>query len=172
MEQLAQHLGSHAASALFFAALGALVVITSILAKPKRHPTTTDFPAPLGAKLIVWTSMMVWAMLVVAPLGLGMYWLAALFAVGPAYTIWRWPETISIDEWQISQYAWCRPKVSIPWNEIESISKHHDGVVLRGRGGKKIRISCLQVGANELFGEIARHTGLTVDSFDVWSLVN
>jgi len=172
MEQLAQQIGSHAVSSLFFGALVVLVVITSILGKPKRHATTTDFPAPLGAKLIVWASMIVWAMLVFAPLDLGMYWLAALLALGPAYTIWRWPETISIDEWQISRYAWCRRTISIRWNEIESISTRRDGVVLRGRSGNKIRISSLQVGANELFGEITRHTRLTVDSLEgsIWSL--
>ena len=166
MERLAQLIGSHALSILFFGALAALVVVTSILGKPKRRVATTDFPVPLGAKLIAWASMAVWMMLLFAPLDLGMYWLAALFALGPAYTIWRWPQTISIDEWQISRYAWCRPTVSIRWNEIESISTWRDGVVLRGRSGDRIRISSLQVGADELFGEITRHTGLTVDSFE------
>ena len=89
--------------ALFFEALVALVVITSLLGRPKRLATSTDFPAPLGAKLIVWALMVFWMILLVAPLASGMYWLAAIFAIGPAYTIWRWPDTISIDELQISR---------------------------------------------------------------------
>jgi hypothetical protein len=76
MDRLAQLIESPA----FFALLVALVLITSALGKPKRLPTTTDFPPPLGAKLIVWASMVVWMMLLFAPLDLGLYWLAALFA--------------------------------------------------------------------------------------------
>ena len=166
MERLAQLIGSHTLSFLFSAALAALVVITSILGRPKRLASSTEFPAPLGAKLINWALMAVWMMLLFAPLDLGMYWLAALFALGPAYTIWRWPETISIDELQISRFAWCHPRVSIRWDEIESISESRDVFVLRGRSGTAIRVSTYQVGAAELFGQIARHTGLTVDSFE------
>jgi hypothetical protein len=157
-----QPIGSDVLSFLFFGALGALVVITSILGKPKRRAATTDFPAPFGAKLIVWASMAVWTMLLFAPLDLGMDWLAALFALGPAYTIWRWPETISIDELQISRSAWCHPMVSIRWDEIASISESRDVFVVRSQNGDKIRISTLQVGADELFGEIMRHTGIDV----------
>jgi hypothetical protein len=61
-----------------------------------------------------------------------MYWLAAIFALGPAYTIWRWPDTISIEV--------------------------RDTLVLSGQGGEKITILTLQVGVNELFAEIRRHT--------------
>lgn len=160
MERLAQLIGSHALSILFFGALAALVVITSILGKPKRRAATTDFPAPLGVKLIAWASMAVWLMLLFAPLDLGLYWLAALFALGPAYTIWRWPETISIDELQISRSAWCHPKVSIRWEEIESLSTFRDTFVLSGRSGDKIKISRIQVGADELFREIVQHSGI------------
>ena len=101
-------------------------------------------------------------MLLFAPLDLGMYWLAAIFAIGPAYTIWRWPETISIDDLQISRFAWCHPRVSIRWDEIESIFAARDMYVLKGRGGTAIRISIYQVGADELVREIARHTGINV----------
>jgi len=162
MNRLAQRIDSHALSALFFALLGTLVAITSALGKPKRLATTTDFPPPLGARLIVWASLAVWMMLLFAPLDLRMYWLAALFALGPAYTVWRWPETISIDELHISQYAWCHPRVSMRWEEIASISKSRDVLVLRGRSGNKIKISRLQVGADELFGEIKRHIGIDI----------
>lgn len=93
-------------------------------------------------------------MLLFAPLNLGMYWLAALFALGPAYTLWRWPETISIDELRICRYAWCHRKVSVRWQEISSIYKSRDVLVLRGLNGDKIKISALQVGADQLFAEI------------------
>jgi hypothetical protein len=162
MARLTQVISSHELSLLFFGALVALVVITSKLGRPKRLPTSTDFPAPLGAKLIAWSLMAVWMMLLLAPLGVGMYWLAAVFAIGPAYTIWRWPQTISIDELQISRFAWCRPRVSIRWHEIESISATRDTFVLRGRSGAAIRISTYQVGADELLREIMRHTGIDV----------
>jgi hypothetical protein len=145
-----------------FGALLALVIITSILGRPKRLATSTDFPAPLGAKLIAWALMTLWIMLLVAALGVGMYWLAAVFAIGPAYTIWRWPETISIDELRISRFAWCHPTVSIYWHEIESISASRDVFVLRGRSGAAIRISIYQVGTHDLVREIERHTGIDV----------
>ena len=160
--QVSQQVGSDTLRALFFGLLVALVVITSALGKPKRRATTTDFPPPFGAKLIVWASLAVWMMLLFPPLDLGMYWLAALFGLGPAYTIWRWPETISIDELQIFRHAWCHPKVSMQWQEIASISKSRDVLVLKGLNGDKIRISTLQVGADELFAEIRRHTGIDV----------
>ena len=162
MDQVAQQVGSDTLRALFFGLLVALVVITSALGKPKRRATTTDFPPPFGAKLIVWASLAVWMILLFAALAPGMNWLAALFALGPAYTIWRWPETISIDELQICRNAWCHPRVSMRWQEIASISKSRDVLVLRGLNGDKIKISTLQVGAAELFAEIRRHTGIDV----------
>lgn len=162
MERLAQLIDSHTLSALFFGLLVILVVVTSALGRPKRRATTTDFPPPLGAKLIVWACLAVWMMLLFAPLSLGMYWLAALFALGPAYTFWRWPETISIDELQICRYAWCHRRVSVRWQEISSIYKSRDVLVLRGLNGDKIEISALQVGADQLFSEIRRHTGVEV----------
>jgi hypothetical protein len=162
MARLAQLISSHELSLLVLGVLVALVVITSILGKPKRLATSTDFPAPLGAKVIAWSLMAVWMMLLVAALGVGMYWLAAVFAIGPAYTIWRWPETVSIDELQISRFAWCHPRVSIRWDEIESISASRDTFVLRGRSGAAIRISIYQVGADELVRETVRHTGIDV----------
>ena len=155
---------------LFFGALIGLVVITSILGRPKRLATSTDFPAPLGAKLINWALIIVWMMLVVGALGVRMYWLAAFLAIGPAYTLWRWPETISIDELRISRFAWCHPVVSIRWDEIESISESRDTFVLRGRSGAAIRISIYQVGAAQLVREIVLHTGISVTAPEDWYL--
>ena len=162
MDELTQRMSHEIFRICFFGALVALVIITSILGRPKRLATSTDFPAPLGAKLIVWALMTLWMMLLVVAVGVGIYWLAAIFAIGPAYTIWRWPETISIDELQISRFAWCHPRVSIRWDEIESIFAARDMYVLKGRGGTAIRISIYQVGADELVREIARHTGINV----------
>ena len=162
MDELTQRMSHEIFRICFFGALVALVIITSILGRPKRLATSTDFPAPLGAKLIVWALMTLWMMLLVVAVGVGIYWLAAIFAIGPAYTIWRWPETISIDELQISRFAWCHPRVSIRWDEIESISESRDVFILRGRSGTAIRVSTYQVGAAELAREIVRHTGIDV----------
>lgn len=162
MARLAQLVSSHELALLFFGVLVAMVVITSKLGRPKRSATSTDFPAPFGAKLIAWSLLALWMMLLVAALGVGMYWLAAVFAIGPAYTIWRWPETMSIDDLQISRFAWCHPRVSIRWDEIESISASRDTFVLRGRSGAAIRISIYQVGADELVQETVRHTRINV----------
>jgi hypothetical protein len=114
--------------------------------------------------VIVWISLAVWMLLVVAPLGVDMYWLVALLMLGPLYTLWRWPETISIDELRIFQSAWCRPEVSMLWEEIASIevSKSGDVLVLRSHNGEKIKISTSQVAANELFQEIKRHTSYDI----------
>ena len=164
MAGLTQLISPEILHAFLVCALLALVVITSILGRPKRLATSTDFPAPLGAKLIAWALMTLWIMRLVAALGVSVYWLAAIFAIGSAYTIWRWPETISVDELQISRFAWCHPRVSIRWDEIESISKSRDVFVVRGRSGNAIRISTYQVGADELAREIVRHTG--INAFD------
>jgi len=153
-------MSAHELSLLFFGALVALVVITSKLGRPKRRAASTDFPAPLGAKLIAWALMAVWMLLLLAPLGVGMYWLAAIFAIGPAYTIWRWPETISIDELQVSRFAWCHATVSMRWDEIESICASRDVFVLRDRSGTTIKVSIYQVGVDELVREVVRHTGI------------
>jgi hypothetical protein len=147
---------------LFFGALVLLVVLTSVLGKPKRRGATTHFPPPLGAKMIVWASLGLWIFLLLGPIAIGMYWLAALFALGPAYTIWRWPETIEVDEFQVSQCAWCHPRVSIRWEDITSIARAGDYLVLQGQNGDKIKISDLQVGADQLFAEIMQHASAGV----------
>ena len=121
MGQVSQQVTSDTLRVLFFGLLVALVVITSALGKPKRRATTTDFPPPLGAKLIVWACLAVWMVLLFAPLTLGMYWLAAL-----------------------------------------SISESRDVLVLKGQNGDKIKISTVQVGADELFAEIRRHTRIDI----------
>lgn len=162
MDRLLQQIGPDALRALFLGLLVALVVITSALGKPKRRANTTDFPPPFGALLIICACLAVWMMLLFAALGVGIYWLAALLALGPAYTIWRWPSTISIDDLNISRYAWCHPRVSMQWHDIASISQTRDVLVLIGLNGDKIKISTLQVGAAELFAEIRRHTGIEV----------
>jgi hypothetical protein len=162
--QLSDIMDSHTVSFLFFALLVVLVVITSMLGKPKRRGTATHFPPPLGVKLIVWVSLACWIFLLLGPIGLGMYWLAALFALGPLYTIWRWPVTISIDELRIYQHAWCHPKASMLWEEVASIqvSRFGNVLVLRGRTGDSIKIPTAQVGVYELIGEIKRRTGIEV----------
>jgi hypothetical protein len=48
------------------------------------------------------------------------------------------------------------------WEEIASISKSRDVVVLRGQCGHKIKISTFEVGADELLAGIKRHTGIAV----------
>jgi hypothetical protein len=48
------------------------------------------------------------------------------------------------------------------WEEIASTSRSCDVVVLRGQCGDKIKISPLQVGADELLAQIKRHTGIDV----------
>jgi hypothetical protein len=132
------------------------------LAKPRQCISKTIFPPPLGVKLMAWGSLALWMLLLFAPLDLGMYWLAAIFALGLVYTVWRWPDTISIDELQIFQSVWCRPRVSMLWEEIASVevskSQFGDALVLRGRSGGQIRISALQVGVDVLIEEITRHT--------------
>lgn len=161
MGRLFETIPSRVLSLLFFSLLAALVVITWALGKPRRNASTIDFPPPLGVKLIVCGSLAFWILLLFAPLDLGMYWLAALFALGSVYTIWHWPETISIDDLRIHQSAWCHPKVSILWAEITSIEISSSGnvMVLRRRSGGKVTISSLQVGVVELIGEIRRRTG-------------
>ena len=58
-------------------------------------------------------------LLVFAALDVGMGWLAALFVLGPLYRVWRWPETIAIDELLIFQSAWYHQELAV--EEIASI---------------------------------------------------
>lgn len=162
-----EHLQTELLRALLFGGLVLLVVITQLLASPKRRGATLRFPPPLGVRFIAWASLAMWALLIIGPLDLGMYWLAALFAPGPLYTIWRWPETISIDEFRIHQSAWCHSDVSMQWNEIASIelSNAGDSLVLRNHSGDRIGVSASQVGADELIAEIEERTGIKCPAF-------
>jgi hypothetical protein len=164
MDRMVELIGSRALFALLVLLLIAFVRITALWGRPKRRATRTEFPPPIGAKVIVWVSLAFWMLLVFASLDLGMYWLAALFVLGPLYMLWRWPETISIDELRIFQSAWCHQEVSMLWEEIASIetSKSRDVLLLRSRNGQKVKISTSQVAAEELIREIKRHTGYDI----------
>ncbi len=153
---------------LIFGALVLLVVLTAVLGRPKRLPVGVEFPAPFGARLICWAQLVLWTLLILAPIELGWYWLAAVLALGPIYTLYRWPETISITEWEIRQSAWCHADVSIPWTEIETIelSAFGDSLVVRSRDGRKIRVSSLQVGAPTLVSEIEHWSGHVCPAFN------
>jgi hypothetical protein len=146
----------------FFAALAFLVVITSLLAKPQKSILGTEFPPPLGARLIAWRSVGAWLVLGLAAFAVGWLLLSILFALAPLYTLWRWPESISIDELRIHQSAWGRRDVSLGWRDVKSIelSKGGDTLLLRGDHGEMIGISASQVGVNTLLAEITRRTGI------------
>lgn len=146
----------------FFAALAILVVVTSLLAKPRRGILGTEFPAPLGARLIAWGSVGAWLVLALAAFAVGWRMVATLFALAPLYTLWRWPENISVDELRIHQSAWCRRDVSISWTEVKAIelSRGGDVLLLRGQQGETIRIAASQVGVNTLLAEVTRRTGM------------
>ncbi len=157
----------------FFLVLVLLVAITSYLARPKKDILGTRFPAPLGARLIAWGSVGVWIMLALAAWDVGWRPVAVAFALGPLYTLWRWPEQIMIDELRIHQSAWCRRDVSILWTDVKTIelSRGGDSILLRGHNGETIGVSASQVGVDLLTGEITRHTGIACpawpDSVDV-----
>ncbi len=146
---------------IFLGLLALLVAISAALGKPKQRFATIEFPPPIGVRIITWASLAAWVVLVLAPLALRIYWLAGLLTLGPLYTLYRWPETISIDELRIHSSAWCHRDVSILWNEIQSagLGKAGDSLVLRSQTGDKIAISSLQVGADRLAAEITRRTG-------------
>lgn len=126
-------------------------------------------PAPLGVKVIAWAALGFWLVLLLASVGVQYYWLAVLLIFGPLYTIWRWPETIQIDELRIYSSAWCHRDVSMLWNEIESIKLGRSGdfVILRTQSGDKIAISASQVGADQLSAEITRRTGIPFPRWEV-----
>jgi hypothetical protein len=162
VKKLAEEVVTEIVRHAFFALLALLVIITSVLAKPKKAILGTYFPAPLGARLIAWGSIGVWIMLALAALDVGWRPIAALFALAPLYTLWRWPENITIDELAIHQSAWCRGHVSINWTDVKAIelSKSGDCILLRGHNGETIGVSASQVGVETLRAEISRHTGI------------
>src|SRR5512140_3000820 len=61
-----------------FGAIALLVLITARMGKPRRKEASTEFPPALGTRIVLWLVMLVWAMLILAPLGLGMNWLALI----------------------------------------------------------------------------------------------
>jgi hypothetical protein len=87
--------------------------------------------------------------LILGLLAVQYYRLALALALGPAYTVLRWPETIQIDELRIQRSAWFHRDISMLWSEIESIrlGRSGDSVVLRSRNGDRIAISASQVGS-------------------------
>lgn len=162
LKRLAEEVVTEIVRHAFFALLVLLVLITSVLARPKKTILGTYFPAPLGARLIAWGSIGVWIMLALAALDVGWRPIAALFALAPFYTLWRWPENITIDELGIHQSAWCRRHVSINWTDVKEIklSKGGDSISLRGHKGENIGVSASQVGVDILLAEITQRTGI------------
>jgi hypothetical protein len=154
---------------IFLGALGLLVAITSVFAKPKRLAASVEFPPPWGAKVVTWAVLGFCLLLLLASVEVQYYWLAVLFGLCPLYSIWRWPETIQIDEFRIHSSAWCHRDVSMLWSEIESIKlgRSGDSVTLHSRSGVKIAISASQVGADQLSAEITRRTGIPFPSWEV-----
>jgi hypothetical protein len=154
---------------IFFGLLVLLVTATSLLARPRRLATSVEFPPPWGAKAITWAVLGFCLLLLLASVEVRYYWLAVLLGLCPLYAIWRWPETIQIDEFRVHSSAWCHRDVSMLWSEIESIklSRSGDSVILRTRSGVKIAISASQVGADQLSAEITRRTGIPFPNWEV-----
>lgn len=156
------HLKDELLRPLLWLGLVLFVIISAALARPRVRPTTIEFPPPLGVRFISWFQLVLWPLMIGAALEVGMDWLAAFFVLGPLYALWRWPETISIDDLRIHQSAWCHRDVSILWQEVAAIehSGYGDSLVIRGRNGEKIGVSASQAGAEQLAAEITRRTGL------------
>jgi hypothetical protein len=161
-------LTTHAIQAVVFGALAALIVLSARLSKPKRQELSTDFPAPVGMRIVLWVVLGLFTMLIIAAFDVGWDWLALIFAVGPLLIIANWPATISINDLHIAQSAWSRRYISILWSEVVSIklTKSGDALLLTGIAGQKIKISNVQVGINQLISEIARRTGKPVPAWD------
>ena len=162
-------LETHLAQGLVALVITLLVTVSAKYGKVQQGTNGLRFRPSLGTRLVLWMCMGLWAMLILAPLDLGIYWLAYLFAIGPLCMVWRWPATIVIDETSIRAVAPLRSQVRMHWNEVESVdqSAEGDAVILRSRTGEKIKVPSTQIGAEQLFAEIEQHTGMKCDVHEV-----
>jgi hypothetical protein len=168
LDELKHFVAGHFIETVFFFALGALVMVTARLARPKRREIATDYPPPFGMSVILWVVVGLFGMLMLAAADVGWTWFGAGLSLGPLIMFANWPMTISVDDIYIQQHAWCRRRITMFWTDITSVAltKNGDAVLLTDHYGQKIKISDVQVGVDQLLAEVSRRTKKPVPPWD------
>lgn len=127
-------------------------------AKAKRKSGTVTFPASSLALLCL-ISFLFASGLVILCWRQGAGTLAIVIGLGwVVFSLWLWPSTIILDDVGLSAKHIWRPTRTIPYSEIEYVSRMADRrAIVYGNGKvKEISISEYHVGDDELEAELRR----------------
>ncbi len=161
-ESLDDQLISHVIQGLLVVVLSLVVITTSKAGKPRVRDGATEYRPAWGTKIVLWITIALWTLMAWASIDVGLPWLAFLLMMGPVLTLWRWPAAIVVDEVRIRAVAPLRGEVSIHWIEVKAVepSGAGDALIVRSRGGQRIKVPFTQVGAEELVEIIGERTGV------------
>jgi hypothetical protein len=127
-------------------------------AKAKRKPGLVIFPAS-GLVWLCLTSLVLAFCIVIGGWQQDARWSTTSAGLAwAAFSLWIWPTTIVLDGRGLTAKHIWRPTRSIPYSEIEYVSRMDDlQAIVYGNGKvKEIRISEFHVGDNELEAELKK----------------
>ena len=127
-------------------------------AKAKRKPGIVIFPAS-GLVLLCLVSLVLAGCIVIGGWRQDARWTTTSTGlVWAAISLWIWPTTIVLDGAALTAKHIWRPTRSIPYSEIEFVSRMEDRqAIVYGNGSvREIRISEFHVGDDELEAELKK----------------
>ena len=126
--------------------------------KAKRKPGIVIFPAS-GLVLLCLGSLVVACCIVVGGWQQGARWTTTLVGlVWAVFSLWIWPTTIVLDSTSLTAKHIWKPTRSIPYSEIEYVSRMDDrqAIVYGNAKVREIKISEFHVGDEELETELKK----------------
>ncbi|MGA2964203.1 MAG: hypothetical protein ABSD96_21280 [Candidatus Korobacteraceae bacterium] len=127
-------------------------------AKAKRKPGMVVFPAS-GLALLCLGSLVLACCIVIGGWQQDARWMTtSVGLVWAAVSLWIWPTTIVLNSTSLTAKHIWRPTRSIPYSEIEYVSRMEDRQAIVYGNGKvrEIRISEFHVGDDELEAELKK----------------
>jgi len=127
-------------------------------AKAKRKSGIVIFPAS-GLEVLCLISLVLACCIVIGGWQQDARWSTTLVGlVWAAFSLWIWPSTIVLDGTGLTAKHIWRPTRSIPYSEIEYVSRMEDRqAIVYGNGNvREIRISEFHVGDDELEAELKK----------------
>jgi len=127
-------------------------------AKAKRKPGVVIFPAT-SLTLLCLVSLVLASCIVIGGWRQDARWTTTTVGlVWAAFSLWYWPTTIVLDDNRLTAKHIWKPTRSIPYSEVEYVSRMEDRqAVVYGSGKvREITISEFHVGDDELEAELKR----------------
>jgi len=127
-------------------------------AEAKRKPGIVIFPAS-GLVLLCLISLVLACSIVIGGWQQNARWsTTSAGLVWAAFSLWIWPTTIVLSSTELTAKHIWRPTRSIPYSEIEYVSRMEDRqAIVYGNGNvREIRISEFHVGDDELEAELKK----------------